>query len=474
MYSGHILKREQYISGTFRLVDILTILLSSLLVSYVQFGVIQVTEKYVFFITTLCFVTLNIFNFMSVYRAWRGKAFIQELVSVTLALLVVSLIMGALVFLFRTGDEFSRLWVGSTFITAYVGMIGYRSIARVLIRYLRATGHNQKRIVVVGAGVLGKRVCSTISRETWAGVKAVALFDDEKALHGSNYRGVEVIGGVNDVAGFIESYRSRDSHERIDHVWIALPLSARDRIEYLQEKLQDTAASVYLVPDLYGFNLDSYKVDEMIGMPIMNMSASSAQGWRAILKRIEDLTIASVLLVLLSPVFAIVAYLIKSDSKGPVFFKQKRYGIDGKEILVWKFRSMSVTENGGEVKQAQRTDPRVTKIGAFIRKTSIDELPQLINVLQGTMSLVGPRPHAVAHNEFYRSKVMGYMARHKMHPGITGWAQVNGSRGETVEVRDMEERIRYDLEYIKHWSLGLDFKILFRTISTVLNTKNTY
>ncbi|RVU83404.1 undecaprenyl-phosphate glucose phosphotransferase [Leucothrix sargassi] len=474
MYSGHILKREQYISSVFRLVDILVILLSSLLVSYLQFGVLSFTEKYIFFITTLCFVTINIFNIMSVYRAWRGKAFTQELVRVTLALSVVALIMGALTFLFRTGDDFSRLWVGSTFIATYAGMIIYRSIARLFIRYLRASGRNQKRIVIVGTGVLGKRICSTITRETWAGLKAVAMFDDDRSLHGSSYRGVEVVGGVNDVADFIESYRSKQNNERIDHVWIALPLSARERIEALQNRLQDTAASVYLVPDLYGFNLASYKVDEMIGMPIMNMSASSAQGWRAILKRIEDVTIASVLLVLLSPVFAIVAYLIKRDSKGPVFFKQKRYGMDGKEILVWKFRSMTVTEQGDEVKQAQRSDPRVTKVGAFIRKTSIDELPQLINVLQGTMSLVGPRPHAVAHNEFYRSKVTGYMARHKMHPGITGWAQVNGSRGETAKVKDMEERIRYDLEYIQHWSLGLDFKILFRTISTVLNTKNTY
>ena len=206
----------------------------------------------------------------------------------------------------------------------------------------------------------------------------------------------------------------------------------------------------------------------------MNMSASPLNGDAGIIKRIEDIVISSLMIVTLSPVLLIISLLVKLGSPGPILFKQRRYGQDGKEIMVWKFRSMTVTEDGDKVTQAKRNDDRTTRVGYWLRKLSLDELPQLVNVLQGTMSLVGPRPHAVAHNEFYRTKVSGYMGRHKIRPGITGWAQVNGCRGETSEIEDMEERIHYDLEYIRNWSVLLDLKILFKTLGTVVNHKDTY
>ena len=206
----------------------------------------------------------------------------------------------------------------------------------------------------------------------------------------------------------------------------------------------------------------------------MNLSNQKFNIWSSTLKRTEDIIISVISLITLSPLFLIVAILIKKDSQGPVFFKQRRYGQAGKEILVWKFRSMTTTDNGDSIQQAQRNDARVTKIGAFLRKTSVDELPQLINVFIGSMSIVGPRPHTVAHNEFYRAKVKNYSARHTVKPGITGWAQVNGSRGETAELKDMEKRIRYDLEYIQNWSIFLDLRIILMTFKTVLNTRDTY
>jgi len=284
-----------------------------------------------------------------------------------------------------------------------------------------------------------------MQQQTWAGLIPIAFFDDN--CQGKIYNNVPVKGTINESITFIEEKRKS---KPVDQVWIALPLSAQKEIEKLQIALQDTATKIYFIPDLFGFNLASYTVDEMVGLPVMNMSAPPMNGWSATLKRIEDILVSFISLILLSPLFLIVSILIKKDSKGPVFFKQRRYGQDGKEILVWKFRSMTTTDNGDTIKQAGRNDARVTKIGAFLRKSSIDELPQLINVLTGTMSLVGPRPHAVAHNEFYRT------------------------RGETAELEDMEERIRYDLEYIRNWSIFLDIKIILMTFRTVLNTKDTY
>jgi putative colanic acid biosynthesis UDP-glucose lipid carrier transferase len=226
----------------------------------------------------------------------------------------------------------------------------------------------------------------------------------------------------------------RQAGKPIDQVWIALPLSVHKRIEELQFALQDTATSVYFVTDLFDFTLSSYKVDEIVGLPVMNMSAKNMRGGSTLVKRIGDIALSSILLIGLSPILLLITALVKNDSPGPAFFKQRRYGREGREILVWKFRSMTVAEDGGAVAvvPAQRDDARVTNIGTWLQKLSLDELPQLINVLQGMMSLVGPRPHAVAHNEHYRKKIHGYMVRHQIRPGITGWAQVNGCRGETA------------------------------------------
>ena len=257
-------------------------------------------------------------------------------------------------------------------------------------------------------------------------------------------------------------------------MWLALPLKESEKIQRIQSELEDTATSVYLVPDFFGLKLASYHVDFVAGTPVMHMSTHSIEGFNGAVKRLMDFTAALLALLILSPLLLATAALIKLESKGPVFFKQRRYGQDGRIILVWKFRSMTVTEDSDVVTQATKNDSRVTKVGAVIRKFSIDELPQLINVLLGNMSLVGPRPHAVAHNEYYRKKVPGYMVRHQIKPGITGLAQVNGCRGETREICDMEKRVKYDLEYIRNWSVMLDIWIILKTVGTLFNVKNTY
>jgi len=476
MKQRHLLERAKLMSAAFRLADVVIVVGCGLLIYILRKGWPIEGGYYPLFILLLAFLTSNIFSLFAVYRVWRGRWLYRELARVSLAWLTVVLVAGLLLFVTKTGAELSRLWAGWTFVLSYIGMIGFRVVVRKYLRRTRSQGHNQKRVVIVGAGKLGRRTCDTLIRETWAGLLPVALFDDDRSLVGSTHHGVQVRGTVDEVASYVEQQRRVKENGRtaIDQVWITLPLHAEQRISELQHMLQDTATNVYFIPNIFGFNLANYAVDEVVGLPVMNMSAPPMRAGNALVKRAEDLILASIMMVILSPLFVIIAGLIKLGSPGPVFFKQHRYGQDGREILVWKFRSMTVAENGNKVQQAQRDDKRVTYIGRWLRKLSLDELPQLINVLIGNMSLVGPRPHAVAHNEFYRTKVHGYMGRHKIRPGITGWAQVNGCRGETAKIRDMEERIRYDLEYIHNWSIPLDVRILFKTVRTVLDFKNTY
>jgi putative colanic acid biosynthesis UDP-glucose lipid carrier transferase len=243
----------------------------------------------------------------------------------------------------------------------------------------------------------------------------------------------------------------------------------------LMNALRDTTASVYFVPDAFAFDVIQARLVEINGMPALSVCDTPFHGLDAILKRTTDLVLAGIGLLLVSPVMVVVGIAVKITSRGPMLFRQRRYGLNGEEIIVYKFRSMTAAEDGHQVTQATRFDPRVTPVGRFIRRTSLDELPQLFNVLQGRMSLVGPRPHAVAHNEMYRKLISGYMIRHKVRPGITGLAQVNGLRGETETLDKMSERVRYDLEYLRHWSPWLDVIILFKTVAMAIRgSQNVY
>jgi putative colanic acid biosynthesis UDP-glucose lipid carrier transferase len=260
----------------------------------------------------------------------------------------------------------------------------------------------------------------------------------------------------------------------ISTIFISQPISAQPRIRKLLDDLQDTTASIYFLPDIYVFDLIQARFDNVAGVPVVAICETPFTGINSAVKRISDVVLASIILLMLLPVMLVIAIAIKLTSPGPAIFKQRRYGLDGEEIIVYKFRSMTVAEDGAKVTQATRDDKRVTKIGAFLRRSSLDELPQFFNVLQGRMSIVGPRPHAVAHNELYRKQIKGYMLRHKVRPGITGWAQVNGFRGETETLDKMEARISYDLDYLRRWSLALDLWIIMRTIKVALKRDNAY
>lgn len=473
MQRPHFLERAEILSSALKLADIIIIVVSALLVYYLRKGQMMSTGYYPLLSLLILFLTVNIFSALSVYRAWRGRWIYRELATLTIAWLCVMLCISLITFLTKSGSDFSRLWFGWTFVVSFCGMVAVRILRRLITQKLYRQGKHQRRVIIAGAGKLGKKACTAILREKWAGLVPVAMFDDDHHLHGNSFKNVPVVGDLEAIPAFIEARRSsQDRH--IDQVWIALPLHAEQMIDQLQDSLVNTATNVFFIPDIFAYQLTNYSVDEVAGLPIMNMSASKVYGGAALLKRIEDIVVASLAIAMLSPLLVTIAAVVKLDSPGPVIFRQRRYGQDGKEIIVWKFRSMTCTEDGAHVAQAKRDDNRITRSGYWLRKLSLDELPQLFNVLQGSMSLVGPRPHAVAHNEFYRTKVSGYMARHKIRPGITGWAQVNGCRGETPQLSDMAERIHYDLEYIRNWSVPLDIKIMFRTFATLFKVKNTY
>jgi putative colanic acid biosysnthesis UDP-glucose lipid carrier transferase len=246
------------------------------------------------------------------------------------------------------------------------------------------------------------------------------------------------------------------------------------RVVNLLDELRDTTASIYYVPDIFVFDLIQARTGEILGVPVVALCETPFCGYRGVVKRITDVALAMAILVLAAPIMLAIAVAVTLSSPGPILFKQRRYGLDGEEIIVYKFRTMTVAEDGPQVLQAKRTDARVTAVGRFLRRHSLDELPQLLNVLQGRMSLVGPRPHAIAHNEEYRKLIKGYMIRHKVPPGITGLAQVNGYRGETAQVEEMRARVEYDLEYLRHWSPLLDLKILAVTAMRLLRDEKAY
>jgi putative colanic acid biosynthesis UDP-glucose lipid carrier transferase len=335
----------------------------------------------------------------------------------------------------------------------------------VLPRLLAAEGI-QRVAVIAGAGTLGRKLGQQIDASPFLGIKVAGYFDDRSKERLTDLGNRAVLGTVDSLSEYAKK-------NRVDLIYITLPMASQPRIMKLLDELHDTTASVYFSPDIFTFDLIQARMDTIGGIPVLAVCESPFCGMNAIVKRASDIILSTLILILISPVLAAIALGVKLSSPGPVLFKQRRYGLNGQEVLVYKFRSMRVTEDGPVIKQATKDDPRVTRFGAFIRRTSLDELPQFINVLQGRMSIVGPRPHAVAHNEMYRKLIKSYMIRHKVRPGITGWAQVNGLRGETETVDKMKARIEYDLDYLRNWSLSLDLQIIWRTIFVVFKKPET-
>jgi putative colanic acid biosynthesis UDP-glucose lipid carrier transferase len=334
-------------------------------------------------------------------------------------------------------------------------------------RHLASLPEARRPAVIVGASRMGMRVAQMLGQRRSFGHDLLGFFDDRSADRVNLPPDAVLLGTLKDLPEYIELHGVND-------VFITLPLTSQPRIQSLLESLQNTTASIHFVPDIFGVSVIQGRLEDMGGMPVVGLMVAPFTGINGVVKRASDIVLSLLILLLISPILAALAIGVKISSPGPVIFRQRRTGLDGEIIEVFKFRSMRALDDGAVVKQATRDDPRITPFGAFIRKTSLDELPQFVNVLQGSMSIVGPRPHAVAHNEQYRRLVKAYMARHKVKPGITGWAQVNGLRGETETLDKMAARVEFDLEYLRNWTLGLDLLIIARTVKLVFFDRKAY
>lgn len=344
-----------------------------------------------------------------------------------------------------------------------VAQIGLRQLQIVV---MRAAG-NARTVIIAGISDLSRRLAQQIVEYPHLGMRFLGFFEDRGSDRTGPVGPGQTLGRLSELAAYARIHRP-------DVIYIALPIRHEDRTKELLDELHDTTASIYFVPDIFVFDLIQARMDDIHGIPVVALCETPFVGFDGLVKRLSDIAITTFILLLTAPLMLAITIGIKLTSPGPAIFKQRRYGLDGEEIKVYKFRTMYVTEDEENIPQATREDPRVTPFGAFLRRYSLDELPQFINVLQGRMSVVGPRPHAVAHNETYRKLIKGYMVRHKVTPGITGLAQVNGLRGETNTVDAMKARVEYDLNYLRYWSLGLDFKIILKTVAAIFSGKNAY
>jgi putative colanic acid biosynthesis UDP-glucose lipid carrier transferase len=367
----------------------------------------------------------------------------------------------------KTSSAFSRKALFTWFIVTPAVIVLVQFALDTLVSRLLLSAGNARRAVIAGAGSLGLELATKIRSSPLLGMRAEGFFDDRRPDRLAKDSPLPLLGRLGQLPDYVRKHG-------IDLIFVTLPIRNIQRVADLLDQLHDTTASIYFVPDVFVFDLIQCRTSDIDGIPIVALCETPFQGPRGLVKSISDYTIASIVLLLVSPVMLAIAIAIKLTSPGSVIFKQRRYGLDGREIVVYKFRTMTVSEDSDHIKQATRDDERVTKVGAFLRKTSLDELPQFINVLQGRMSVVGPRPHAVAHNEEYRSLVKGYMMRYKVNPGITGLAQVLGYRGETSTVEAMQKRVECDLEYLRNWSLALDLRIILRTLRVIVNDQAAF
>jgi putative colanic acid biosynthesis UDP-glucose lipid carrier transferase len=410
-------------------------------------------------------LTILILSWFQVYRPWRGIRLRQELWTIFLAWGGAIMVMIIIAFFTKTSTDFSRVWIVGWWITSGILIIALRVAIRLSLRFARSRGYNQRQVVVAGAGSLGQKIVSRIRSAPWVGLEIIGFFDDNEQLQGQVINGIPVAGKLDDMEMYLQK-------EDIDQVWIALPLRAETRMKQLMKKiLVSTSAEIRFVPDIFEFRLLNFSVSEVVGLPVLNLTDSPMFGIHQLLKAVEDRIIAGLALIILAPIMALIALGVKLSSPGPAFYRQERVSWNGLSFTMLKFRSMPVNaEQSKGAQWATAGDQRTTLFGHFLRRTSLDELPQLVNVIKGEMSIVGPRPERPVFIEEFRTEIPDYMQKHLVKAGITGWAQVNGWRGDT----DLGTRIKYDLYYIENWSISLDLKIMIMTVFKGMIHKNAY
>lgn len=461
--------KQNTFSTAYRLFDV-AVISSLLLLTTYTFGQVF-NQEYLLQMITAIALFLLFSESLELYRSWRMDTVLQQ-VAVTLA--CWGMVSGTLAFVmyftpFSAVEDknCSLIWL----LACLIALPSWRVIARLTLNFLRSQGSNTRSALIIGATESGAILAKNILDNPQYGINLLGFCDDrniDRLDKDKEFIGKSKYLGDTDYAIKLAN------EDHIDNIYIAMPMNANNRIQDILLQCGNTTANVHIIPDFFTFNLMNSRLSKVGNIQTLSVYDTPINGLSSWTKRIEDMVIASMVLAIITVPMIIISLIIKFTSRGPVLFKQDRYGLSGERIKVWKFRSMTVCDNGNKVVQAQKGDSRITPFGAFLRRTSLDELPQFLNVLGGSMSVVGPRPHAVAHNEEYRNKIGCYMLRHKVKPGITGWAQINGWRGETETIDKMEKRVEYDLDYLRQWSVFFDIKIVFLTIFKGFIGKNVY
>lgn len=463
--TNSMFRQDNSSSFFYRFVDllILVVTLLSCLIAYSQ----SLTKDYLLILLAYLLCYAFVAESVQLYRSWRVGRFGRMLFLLIAVHTLCFLALLSTLFFLKQGASFSRVVLVGWYGLSILCLISWRVMAKEVKTLRRKKGLSMQRVAIIGYTETGRRLHQQIQEHIELGFDCVGFFDD-RAL---NRLGE---GAAPLIKGSVESAVMMAQQGRIQKLYICLPMLAEKRIADIIQRLGDSTVDVLMIPDFLLKNLMHARIGSVGEVDTLSVFESPVYGIKEFYKRAFDFLFSAAVLLLISPLMLAIAAAIKATSAGPVFFRQQRYGLDGKPINVLKFRSMRVMENGAKVTQATKDDPRITPIGAFLRRTSLDELPQFINVLLGDMSVVGPRPHASAHNEEYRKQVDYYMLRHKVRPGITGWAQINGWRGETDTLDKMAMRVKYDLEYIRQWSLWLDIKIIVLTLFKGFSGKNAY
>lgn len=461
------------LSGILRVTDLGLVLAAGILVRLLYPSGMDTVDwhEHYLAIALAMFATGTVFQWNGLYRLPGLTAGHLKLGKLAASWTVVVLGLIVAGFFFKISSDFSRLWVGVWFTVALTAMVAVRGVLWLRARRWVAQGRLARNVAVVGGGEPGARLIAALRRPDEEVINIIGVFDDRSERIGPRVAGAQKIGNTDDLIAY-------SRHNRVDQIILALPWAAEQRITQILHKLQMLPVDIGLAPDLVGVRLNHAGFGYVGGVPLLTVCKKPLADWHSVIKTIEDRILAVCLLFFLLPLFGLVALAIKFDSPGSVFFRQKRYGLNNHPIAVYKFRTMydHLRDDNAE-RLATRNDPRVTRIGAFLRKTSIDELPQLINVLKGEMSIVGPRPHAMsakAADRLYEEVVAEYAARHRVKPGITGWAQVKGWRGETDTIEKIQKRVEHDLYYIENWSFAFDIKILILTFFALLKADNAY
>lgn len=453
-----------------RLVDIVAIILAAHFASQLHFHVSlgEISPIHTILLYFCSAVAFFLFAQLGVYESWRGRAMPSMLAQVAAAFLLVILLGLFFSFALHHAGNVSRFWLLYWYLCGAVLMICYRIVLYSTLRQLRRMGLNGKRVVLVGYGETGREMHRRARQQAWVGYEIMGVHAGEESTDKPLDDRIEHIASIEEIPAYVE-------RNQIHEIWITLPMAASARMQQLQYLLRNALVDIRWVPDTMGLQMLSKRMIDFLGVTAVDLNCPVSSGIRGMAKELFDKLFASFALIMLAPLFLVLAIAIKTTSPGPVFFRQPRLGLNGKKIYIYKFRSMKVhQENHGTVTQATRNDPRLTPIGNFLRRTSLDELPQFINVLKGDMSVVGPRPHALQHNDMYKDLLDMYMLRHRVKPGITGWAQIHGHRGETDTVDKMQKRVQFDLYYIRNWSFAMDVKIVLWTAFKGWTGNNAY